>query len=228
VGKEALKPVASYLFERIRIAGVRNVNLVLRKGKGDLMDRFQSGQEWGVNLAYHLTETDLGVPFTVDQAYSFCKGHSVLFGFPDILFFPNDAFLQLKQQLDAQANTDVLLGLFPVAEKHRWDTVILSDDDRISDVRIKEPSEDPDRLAWIMAAWKPVFSDYLHSWTDEILKNPDRNNPEIKMGQAFRSAIQDGLTIKGLPFMQGGCLDVGTPEGYNEAEMFVKNHCLNA
>jgi glucose-1-phosphate thymidylyltransferase len=223
-----LKPVAGYLFERIRVAGVRNVNLVLRKGKSDLMDRFQSGREWGVNIAYHVVETDLGVPFTVNQAVSFCKGQSILFGFPDILFSPADALLRLKQQLEAEPDTDVLLGLFPVAEQHRYDTVILSDDERISDVRIKEPSEDPDRLAWILAAWKPMFSDFLRTRTSEILKHPGDIDAEVQMGAVFRSAIRAGLTIKGQKFLQGACLDIGTPEGYKHAENFVKKYRLNA
>ena len=99
-----------------------------------------------------------GVPYTLDQAYPFIKDALILFGFPDIIFQPEDAFTQL---LDRQAETDsdIVLGLFPVNRRHRGDRVALDDKGWIKNTEI-DPKATKLKLTWIIA----VISELLTIW----------------------------------------------------------------
>jgi glucose-1-phosphate thymidylyltransferase len=48
-----------------------------------------------MHLAYLMLGVPFGVPFTLDQAYPFVRHATVAFGFPDILFEPEDGFVRL-------------------------------------------------------------------------------------------------------------------------------------
>jgi glucose-1-phosphate thymidylyltransferase len=87
-----LKAVSVYLLEKFQQAGVKKVYTVIRKGKWDILDYYGDGSEIGIQLAYLIMTHPFGVPYTLDQAYPFVKTSKVFFGFPDILFEPENAF----------------------------------------------------------------------------------------------------------------------------------------
>ena len=65
-----------------------------------------------MHLSYLLMELPFGVPFTLDEAHHFVKNMIVVFGFPDIIFQPDNAFIQLLAR-QAATNADIVLGIFP-------------------------------------------------------------------------------------------------------------------
>lgn len=215
------KAITSYLIDHFNRSGVHDIHIILRDGKTDIIDYFKSGNTWGVDISYHLTEVDDGVPFTIDQAYPFYKNKNILFGFPDILFQPMDAYGELKKFLNSHANADIVLGLFPVNEQHKWDTVIINESNRIEKIRVKENFNERVKYAWIIAAWKPVFSDFIHKKVNEFKTFPAKGSNELYIGHVIQLAIENGLKVFGLAFDQGTCLDVGTPDGYLFANRFV-------
>lgn len=215
------KVISSYLIDHFLQAGVCDIHVVLREGKTDIIDYYKSGNEWGADISYHLTEIDKGVPFTIDQAYPFYKNKNILFGFPDILFQPGDAYFQLMNFLAMNVEADIVLGLFPVNEQHKWDTVILKGNNRIGKIRVKENYDDKAGYAWIIAAWRPVFSDFIRQKVNQLKTLQENLSKEIYIGQVIQFAIDDGLKVFGLPFQKGTCLDVGTPEGHLLANRFV-------
>ena len=69
--------------------------IVLRPGKWDIPAYFGDGSILNMHLAYLMLGVPFGVPFTLDQAYPFVRYATVAFGFPDILFEPEDGFVQI-------------------------------------------------------------------------------------------------------------------------------------
>ncbi|MEZ5082518.1 MAG: sugar phosphate nucleotidyltransferase [Bacteroidales bacterium] len=216
------KTISAYLLDHFQRSGIREVHFIIRKGKTDIAEYFESGNNWGVNISYHLTEVDFGVPFTIDQAYYFFHNKNILFGFPDILFYPQNAFIQMKEYLNEHPDIDIVLGLFPVSEQQKWDTVLLKEKNRIERIRVKEGHNKNVKYAWIIAAWRPSFSDFLHDTIAGFKSNPEKIMNELFMGHVIQMAIDKGLKVNGLPFENGGCLDIGTPEGYIKAENFLQ------
>ncbi len=116
------KVVCHYMLEKMRMAGARKAYVVLRKGKWDIPTYLGDGLMLDMDLAYLIMRLPFGATYTLDQAYPFVKEAMVVFGFPDILFQPADAFCQV---LDHQASTgaDVVLGVFLAENPQKMDMV---------------------------------------------------------------------------------------------------------
>jgi hypothetical protein len=52
-----------------------------------------------MNLAYIVVDRTLDPPDTLDHAYEFVRDQTIAFGFPDMLFGPDDVFDQLLRHL---------------------------------------------------------------------------------------------------------------------------------
>ena len=130
--KVGLRPKASahYLIENMQRAGAQKAYFILRNGKWDIPAYFGDGGMVGLPLGYLMMRRPDGVPFTLDQAYPFVGEATVLFGFPDILFQPGDAFVRL---IDRQAETGagLVIGLFPAHQPQKMDMVDLDPHGRV-------------------------------------------------------------------------------------------------
>jgi len=224
--KKQPKPISSYLIDRFRQADVTDIHIVLRQGKLDIIDSYKSGNDRGVDISYHITETEAGVPFSVDQAFRFYKHKNIIFGFPDILFYPENAFTQIIKSLNDHPEIELLLGLFPVTDHYKWDTVVLAKNGQIKKVRIKETNDENVKYAWILAAWRPAFSDFLHNKVAGFKTAPENIRKEVYFGNVIQYAIEEGLNVYGYPLENGSCLDVGTPEGLRKAGQFIEHYGL--
>ena len=193
----------------MRLAGITNIYIILRSGKFDLPAYLGDGRTLGVHLAYLMMGLPFGVPFTLDQAYPFVRDSVVALGFPDILFEPDDAFVQILNRL-GQGNYDVVLGVFPADRPEKVDMVELNDGCDIQRILIK-PLRTHLRLTWGLAVWKPAFTHFMHEW----LKSTVRARPvdaEIFIGETIQAAIDDGLRVGAVQVSSKPFLDVGTPE----------------
>jgi glucose-1-phosphate thymidylyltransferase len=85
---------------------------VLRPGKWDIPAYFGDGGMLNVHLAYLMAKLPFGTPYTLDQAYPFIRDSPVGFGFPDIIFQPNNAFKVLTEWQNA-TGADLILSVFP-------------------------------------------------------------------------------------------------------------------
>ena len=80
------------------------------------------------------------------------------------------------------------------------------------------------KYAWIIAAWKPDFSDFLNQYVLNELNT--RTEAELiqkddQMGDAMVAAIKSGLKIKGVKFNKGSFLDIGTPDDLKFVETYL-------
>lgn len=212
------KAVCHYLLEKMKIAGVEKAYVILRPGKWDIPAYLGDGKKIGVNLAYLMMDLPHGVPYTIDQAYPFVKDATVVFGFPDILFQPEQAFADLLQkQKETKAN--LVIGLFPTDQPQKMDMVDIDHDGKVRRIQIK-PVQTDLTYTWIIAVWDSVFTRFLHQHLFRIHDQKELTQsdcsavdvPELYLGDIFQAAIDNGLCIDHILFPDGNCLDIGTPE----------------
>jgi glucose-1-phosphate thymidylyltransferase len=222
------KAVCHYLLEKMRLAGATKAYIILRQGKWDIPAYLGDGTMLDMPLAYLMMNLPFGAPYTLDQAYPFIQDALIVFGFPDIVFQPDDAFGQLLSR-QATTNADVVLGLFPADQPQKMDMVDLDEDGRIRQIVIK-PLHTHLHYTWIIAVWTPVFTRFMHEYLIAIQKEYDQDNGsskrrELFVGDVIQAAIQTGLQIETVRFPNGDYLDIGTPEDLVKA---VHNNAVQA
>ena len=171
-----------------------------------------------MHLGYLLLESPFGVPYTLDEAYHFVKNMIVVFGFPDIIFQPDDAFAQLLSR-QARSNADIVLGLFPAQQPQNVDMVDLGTDGRVRGIQIK-PARTHLCYTWIIAVWSPVFTRFMHEYVSAGLK-ANRNDEtdysvakqhELFVGDVIQAAIHHDIQVDTVLFTNGKYLDIGIPK----------------
>lgn len=218
------KAVGHYLLEKMRLAGIRKACVVIREGKWDIPAYFGDGKIVDMRLAYLMMGLPFGVPYTIDQAYPFVCHAMIAFGFPDILFEPDNAFEEL---IDRQSVTraDLVLGLLPASEPRRVDMVAIGQNGAVRAIQIK-PLQTDLRYTWVTALWTPVFSDLIHRHLTESITADKAtgidtrlaDDGELTMGDVIQVAIEEGLRIDSVVFPGGAPLDIGTPENLAKAQ----------
>jgi glucose-1-phosphate thymidylyltransferase len=212
------KVVCHYLLEKMRLSGTSKAYIILRNGKWDIPAYLRDGKMVDMHLAYLMMDLPFGVPYTLDQAYYFVQEAMVTFGFPDIVFQPDDAFVRLLAQQEA-SSADIVLGLFPADQPNKMDMVELDGHGNITQIVIK-PHETDLHYTWIIAAWTPCFSQFMHEYllakgknSKEIEATADvGGEQELYLGDVIQSAIDNRMKIDTVLFSEGNYLDIGTPD----------------
>lgn len=206
------EPVIAHLLQSMHTAGVDEITVVLREDKSDLFNYLISSNWRHLSFSVRTTAGTSGVPETTVLGLEGSQNRNIAFGFPDILFEPQDAFKRLMQKLESQ-NADVVLGLFPTPNSAKADMVETNTEGKVIGIEIKPDATKLD-LTWILAVWRPAFTQYLlklfrcdSGRLNEIAADPEDNH----LGHVFRLAIADGMTIDSLSFRNGRSLDIGTP-----------------
>lgn len=207
------KAVGQYLLEHFRRSGAKRAYIVIRKGKWDIPEYFGDGQTLGMSLGYLIMNLPHGAPYTVDQAYRFVQDATVVFGFPDILIEPEDAFPRIVAHLES-TNADAVLGLFPIDKPHLTDPIEFDDQGRIREIHVK-PAHSDLRFTWAVATWRPSFTEFMHEHLAALEqaatgKAAPRN--ELYMSHVIMAAIRTGLRVEGLHLPGAQYLDIGVPE----------------
>jgi glucose-1-phosphate thymidylyltransferase len=201
------KVVSHYLLEKMELAGIIQVYIIIREGKWDIPAYFGNGSVLNMNLAYLMMGPPFGVPYTLDQAYPFIKNAVVALGFPDIIFDPDYAFVKVLARL-AASNLDVVLGLCPAGRPQKMDMVDVHNDGRIKQLFIK-PEKTKLHYSWAIAVWRPTFTDFMHKYLAASEVRAAQES-EMFVGDVFNAAIKNGLKIDGVPISDKPYLDIGT------------------
>ena len=212
------KPVCMHLLEKMKIAGVKDTFIVLRKGKWDIPDYLGDGSALDMNFAYLMMNLPFGVPYTLSQAFPFSKDAIVVFGFPDIIFQPDDAFLHLLAK-QSETSADVVLGIFPTDAPQKWDMIDFDIGGRVVGIIFK-PQHTHLQYTWAIAVWTPAFTRFMHTYLIAHQKRNEKENPgnsssdhrELSMGDVILSAIKNDMHVNSVTFRKGSCLDIGTPD----------------
>jgi len=212
------KPVGQYLLEYFRRAGAKRAYIVIRKGKWDIPEYFGDGSLLDLPIGYLIMNLPHGAPYTVDQAYAFVRDAIILFGFPDILIEPEDAYPRIVAHLEA-TNADVVLGLFPTEQPHLCDPIVFDEQGRIRDIIVK-PAHSDLRFTWAVAAWAPTFTQFLHEYLTEleqVTAAQPSSRRELYMSHVIMAALKSGLQVEGLHLPGARFTDIGVPENLLQA-----------
>jgi len=228
------KVAAEYLFERMAASGVPQAFVILRPGKWDIPAYFGDGSSVGMRLAYLTVHVPYGVPFTLNQALPFVGESTIALGFPDILFWPENAYDRVLQRLN-RSSADVVLGLFPTDEPSQVGLVDFDSRGRVLGIHEKSRITNL-RFMWAIAAWRPTFSRFLHDFVEnEIPRLLGENTsgspltaarpPEIPIGDVIHAATRSDLIVEAEVFDQGRYIDIGTPQNLMKA---IRQELLDA
>jgi len=215
--KDHVKPkvVSQYLLEKYKAAGIRKCYFILRKGKWDIPQYYGDGEVVDMDIAYLMMNLPHGHPFTLDQAFPFTQNNFVAFGYPDILFSPDDGFSQLVAK-QKQTNADVVLGLFPLRQDQRWTDFMAFDNiGKIKTISLEDHSKATQRIGWSIAFWTPAFSAFMHDFLVSAVKDNRLmapNGKEFTMNHIFQAALDSGMVVDYVTFNSGFVHDVGTPD----------------
>lgn len=221
-----VKVVSHYLIEKMRRANVSKAFMILRKGKWDIPAYFGNGKNMGIPVAYLMMDLPFGVPYTIDQAYEFVSASLVVFGFPDILFEPEDAFVQLISKQN-ETGADIVLGIFAADQPNMVDMVDIDENGCVRGIYVK-PAATRLHYTWIIAVWTPAFTRYLHEfiandkarYTCNGGLQSDQNYQELYLGSVIDSAIKEGFRSDSVIFNNNRFLDIGIPENLLKAHQF--------
>lgn len=200
------KVVSQYLIDNMFRAGAGKIWMVLGKGKTDIMQYYGDGSEFGGHIGYLIMDRMWGMPYTLDQAWPWINHSHVLFGMPDTIFTPTDAFSRLVQDHTA-TGADVTLGIFPTDHPEKLCPVLLDDSGRVLGMTDK-PKQTDLRNSWGCACWSPTFTEFMH----QFLCGLEQPRKEVVLADVFRAAMEEGLNVRGILFDEGEYIDVGTPE----------------
>jgi len=218
------KAAAHYLLERMAGAGARKAYVVLGDGKWDIPAYFGDGAPVGMDLAYLVIRESLGVAFSVDAAYPFTRGSTVVFGFPDIIYWPEDALSAVVDR-HRTSGADFVVAVVPTDRPEKNDLVDLDEAGRIVAMEIKRPDSKL-RYTWMLAVWGPAFTEFLHDFVAEVGPEISANGGlwqgrELYPGDVLWAAIESGLSHETVVFEEGGYVDIGTPDELTHAvQMF--------
>jgi glucose-1-phosphate thymidylyltransferase len=219
-----IKVVSEYLIESMYSAKVSEIYIILRKGKWDIPQYLGSGKWMNLNFAYLIMDLPFGVPFTLDQAFNFVKDAVVVFGFPDIIFKPKDAFIQLLNKASA-GRADIVLGLFRAPRPYKMQHLVDFDSSgQVNGFQIR-PSQTVLQYTWVIAVWNSKFTLFLHEYVSNKAKKMQKGGAarksamveEVSMTHAFQIALKKGLAIDSVLFEKGSFVDIGSAENLTKA-----------
>ena len=218
-GEPRVRVASHHLFEKMRKAGVTTAYVILRDGKWDIPAYFGDGKIIGMDLAYLVVKDSRGAPDSLNRAFPFVKASPVAFGFPDILFGPDDVFERLFTRL-AEGNTDAVLGLYPAHDCRVMDMLDIDSGGQVRAIVLKPSSTDL-RYTWLCAVWTPLFTECMREFVASELPVEDHEKirrrsmdaqGDLPVGAVIAAAIERGLRIAGIAFPGESYIDIGTPD----------------
>jgi len=202
------RPACHNLLTGFSGAGVTKALMVLRSGKWDIPASLARNPVQDIDLSYIVIEESAGVPWTLDRAYAFVSGLDVVMGFPDILIQPITLYRQMVEKLRV-GRADVVLGVMPTDNPTKADVVEIADDGKVVCIRPK-PDDLSTAKAWIAAAWRPGFTEYMHHF---LADNPAgfATERELYLGDILAASLTE-LDVCAVVCEDGRFIDIGTPE----------------
>jgi tRNA (mo5U34)-methyltransferase len=199
---ERPRAVSEFLVERMLQAGATRICFVVAPGKSDIVQYYGSSMR-RADLCYVVQPKPGGLCDAVFRACSLVRpDEHVLVGLPDTIWFPEDGFSSLPQ--------DVLsFLLFPVDRPEAFDAVVTDDKGNVQEIQVKHPDA---KSNWIWGAFS-MPGRVLHELEALWL---ERGRRDEYIGTLVNAYIQKGGRAVGV--RKGTAyVDVGTVNGYREA-----------
>jgi dTDP-glucose pyrophosphorylase len=201
-GVEHPRAVSEYLVDRMITAGAEKICFVIAPEKSDIME-YYGGDVNGVHLAYVLQPRPAGWCDALFRTVPFISvGESVLIGLPDTIWFPEDGFARLPDEV-------LSFLCFPVNKPEFFDAVVADEDGDIIEIQVKQRQP---RSHWIWGAVR-MPGVVLHELY-ELWREPDRGDEYF--GTLVNAYLARGGRAQAVRAGES-YVDVGTLNGYREA-----------
>jgi dTDP-glucose pyrophosphorylase len=195
--------VSEFLVERMVKGGADKLCFVISPGKSDILEYF-SAHYGKAAIAYVVQESASGLCDAVFRARPFVReDEAVLVGLPDTVWFPENAFTALPD--------DVLsFLLFPVSRPEFFDAVVIHEDTgRVREIQVKRSQA---ATQWIWGAFKmpgSVLHELYRLWCA-------RDRADEYIGTLVNAFLERGGQAVGIR-AGSSYVDVGTLHGYRSA-----------
>lgn len=208
-GSERPRAISEYLIERMIQGGASQICFVISPGKSDILEYF-GGSHPQIEFCYVVQPTPLGLCDSIFKAIPLIQGFDqVLIGLPDTLWFPVNAFEQVKYD-------PFSLILFSVAQPELFDSVELDVEGWVQKIHVKQKTSS----SWV---WGGIclsgscFRELYQLW---CLRANGGERDEY-LGSLMNGYLEKGGKIKGKCIGEK-YVDVGTLHGYREAIQLLK------
>jgi dTDP-glucose pyrophosphorylase len=201
-GSERPCAVSEYLVERMIRGGADKICFVISPGKSDILSYYGGG--YGeASIAYVVQPQASGLCDAIFRALPLVQpDEPVIVGLPDTVWFPDTALAELPD--------DVLsFLLFPVERPEFFDAVVLDDENRVLEIRVKQPDSGS---RWIWGAFKMPgrVLHQLHTlWRERLCADE-------YIGTLVNAYLDQGGEAVGVKAGRA-YVDVGTLGGYRSA-----------
>lgn len=207
----ARRAVIEYLIERLILAGIDKIFINTAEDKTDLIRYLSYKSPYKDHLVFFVRERK-GLLDGIVLPEQFLGEHDELyFGLPDTIWYPKDGFVQLDSQ-----KGDLVLGLFDTGTPERFDSVVIDKDKRVQSIEVKVQSPKT-KWTWAMGKMTVKVARALRA----IEKQHRLGGGEF--GRVMHLYAQDNPSYA-IELAGSSCLDIGVPEEYEKADLFVKNH----
>lgn len=208
------KPVAQYILENLLSCGVKHVVFVINETKHQLIGYFGDGSRFGCHISYVVQEirddiqrsTSPGLAHALDSAYHLLGSKTVLFGMPDTLITPKNAYELVIH--NAEPADDFMMGIFSTQHPEKGGMVEKDPAGRVVRI-IDKPCHNPMNNTWGILIWRSRFTEFLH----EAIHTKEMGD----FAEVMNSAIAAGLIFRGIE-TGGTFTDLGTYEEIEELE----------
>lgn len=199
---EKPRAVSEYLVDRMLQAGATRICFVVAPGKSDLVQYYGSHSRSG-DFCYVVQPKAGGLCDAIFRACSLVRpDEEVLVGLPDTIWFPEQGFAELPD--------DVLsFLLFPVDRPSAFDAVVTDEDGNVLEIQVKHPDA---KTNWIWGAFK-MPGRTLRELQDLWIA---RDRQDEFIGTLVNAYLANGGEAVGVK-AGSAYVDVGTLHGYREA-----------
>lgn len=199
---ERPKAVSEYLVDRMILAGVNRICMIVAPGKSDIIS-YYGRQPRQAAFCFVVQPEPLGLCDALFQALPYIAAEEeVLVGLPDTIWFPQDGFCMLPHDR-------LSFLLFPVDQPHLFDAVLTDEHGRVKEIQVKSPTAS---TPWIWGAFKltgAILRELHGLWLA-------RSCTDMYLGTLVNAYIAQGGEAHGVAQGQE-YVDVGTVNGYRQA-----------
>src|SRR5205807_10120246 len=216
-GMERPKAVSEYLVERMIAAGARQICMVISAEKTDIV-KYYAERNYAAEIFYIVQRKPQGLCDALFRAEPFARLHDkVLIGLPDTIWFPENAYVPaLGLAAGDLGQVDVNLVLLQVADPTIFDAVNCDELGYVQEVQVKTKEA---RSQWI---WGAVTARGESFHRLKLLWEA-RHRADEYLGDLLNAFIGAGNIVRGR-FSGEVYMDVGTLEGYRNAQDYLRAH----
>ena len=205
---ERPRAVSEYVIDRMRMAGATNICIVVSPGKLDII-KYYGNNFQNIPICYIIQQNPSGICDAIFKAIPLIDDDdTVMVGLPDTVWFPEDGFGRLNDELFS-------FLLFPVDKPEFYDAVKVDQSGNVRRIIVKQLGV-TELLIW--GAFKmpgKIYKSLFNLW--------EKREPKVEyFGTLVNEYLQGGGGAVGVA--DGvSYVDVGTINGYREAlQLLIK------